>query len=407
MSETALPPDDASVETWRSFAITHAADARLRRAILAAAERAGHETRREILTTLVVRARGQARVDVIERCAKIAASDPPRESLVYALVGELLASSGATRDACVHALGRASDDERHGIALALALTARAPGFRETNERTVAAWDAWHAAHSAVDPLSSLDAREWLHACRVDATKLPVHTDHALLLATAGGSRGTVAHLRALVQHLIATRGSCSPSAARLLAWLARQCTRADAAPASVRHPEWFALAVDALARTATHEAPPSAALSHAIDSFAGDALDRALAFEIVRRLVVDARRAHGEAASALGDGLASVLRAVCAQPDDIAREVHAMLLGRDRDGSLVGSGRWLSDDLRTLVLESALVHEALGARAIALGDIERNGLPAALMPLLRTVASSDTDPVVRQHARQLVRGERV
>jgi hypothetical protein len=47
----------------------------------------------------------------------------------------------------------------------------------------------------------------------------------------------------------------------------------------------------------------------------------------------------------------------------------------------------------------------LAARSVALDDLERHGVPASVVPLLRDIAASDLDPVTRQHARQLARGE--
>jgi hypothetical protein len=209
--------------------------------------------------------------------------------------------------------------------------------------------------------------------------------------------------------VIARRGAATPSAARLLAWLARACTRSDAAPASVRHAAWFATALDALARTAHTNASADAALAHAIACFAGDRFDRELAHGIVRLLVLDARRAPGEAATALGDALAPLLDALVSMSpgDDVARDTVALLLGRDRDGSLLGSARWLSDELRSRVLDTALTQPSLGARTLALDELERHGLPASALPALREIAASDPDPVTRQHARQLARGERL
>ena len=125
--------------------------------------------------------------------------------------------------------------------------------------------------------------------------------------------------------------------------------------------------------------------------------------------MLEARRTPGDASAALGDALGSLLEAlIAAAPTDrVPRDLLSLLLGRDRDGSLLGAARWLSEDPRARVLETALTHRALDALGIALDDLERQGVPAAVIPLLREIAASDPDPITRQHARQLARGERL
>jgi hypothetical protein len=195
----------------------------------------------------------------------------------------------------------------------------------------------------------------------------------------------------------------------LLAWLARASSDSDRAPASVRDSGWFTTAVDALARTSFTIASPEHALRNAAERLAGDGFDRALAQAIVALAIVEARRAHGPTATALADSLHVLLAALVAAPsrDSTARELIAALLGREPTGAYLGSGRWLSDDLRSRVVETALVHGDLRARDLALTDLERNGVLPALTSLLRAIASSDPDPIIRQHARQLARGERL
>lgn len=400
-----LPSANDAPDTWRTFALAHVTDALTRRAVLAAMHTAPDAVRTDVLASLLPHARGQARLDVAARIAALAPTHPPTGALVYALVGEALASSGATRTPCIEALRAARADEIPGIALALAASAEVPGLRERNERERAAW-ALFRADLSLDPFERTDPADALHTWR-RGEPAPAALDHALLLATAGAPRATAEHLRSLAVHVITRRDRATPPAARLLAWLARACTRPDAAPASMRHPAWFPTAVDALARTTHSEAGTLVALRHAAARLAGDRVDRALALAIVRRAILDARRAPGEASAALTDALAPLIESLAASPDgdDVSRDLIALLLGRDRDGSLLGAARWLSEDLRARVLETALAHPLLAARTVALDDLERHGVPASVVPLLRDIATSDLDPVTRQHARQLARGE--
>jgi hypothetical protein len=407
----ALPSLEAGLDAWRTFAVTHAADARTRRAVLASIDSMRDDDATDLLAALIPHTRGQGRLDVVERVARGAKERPPHGALVYVLVGELLASSGATRPGCIEALLGARDDEREAALLAVALAARIPGIRERSDRERSAWSALSQRASS-DPLDGADPSDVMHACRRGGEGLGDVArvlDHALVLCTAGAPRATVTHLRTLAQHVIAARGTASPAAARTLAWLARASTRAESAPASVREAGWFATAVDALARTAIDVASFAPALRYAAESLGGDALDRAVAHAIVARVIVDARRASGPAATAIADTLESLLAALAATPHTVPspRALAMHLLGRDANGSYVGVGRWLTDDLRARILETLLVHADLGARDLALADLERNGDIAALAPILRDIAASDADPVVRQHARQLARGERL
>ncbi len=404
---TVLPAPLDPPEVWRAFALAHVTDAITRRAVLAAMREAPEPVRTEVLAAMLTHARGKARLDVASRIATLAPANPPVGPLVYALVGESLGSSGATRDACLDALVAAHADEQPGIALALAMAARVPGVRERDDRQRAAWEGF-VARVPGDPLGGVAPDRAARAWR-DDEPAPGAFDHALLLDTAGAPRATVDHLRAFAQHVIRRRARATPPAARLLAWLARACARPDAAPASVRHPAWFATAVDALARTAHDAVGPTAALRHGADLLAGDRFDRALCLAIVRFAVLDARRGPGGAATALGDTLPALLESIVRSPgaDAVPRELLALLLGRDGDGGLLGVARWLGDALRARVLETALAHAALDARVTALDDLERHGVPVSVLPWLRDLAASDPDPVTRQHARQLARGERV
>ncbi|MEI8256003.1 MAG: hypothetical protein WCJ30_10065 [Deltaproteobacteria bacterium] len=400
-----IPATLDSPEAWRAFALAHVADTSTRRAVLAAMHAAPESARTEVLAAMLTHARGKARLDVAARIATLARAHPPSGPLVYALVGESLGSSGATREPCLEALAGAHADEQPGIALALAMAASMRGIRERDDRQRAAWDGF-VARVPGDPLDGVAPDRAARAWR-DDEPAPVALDHALLLTTAGAPRATVEHLRAFALHVVTRRGRATPPAARLLAWLARACTRPDAAPASVRHPAWFATAVDALACTAHTAVGASAALRHAADLLAGDRFDRALALAVVRQAVIDARRAPGESARALGDTLGALLEAVVRAPggDTVPRDLLAVLLGRDRDGGLLGVARWLGDPLRARVLETALAHPALGARVVALDDLERLGVPPGVLHSLRDIAASDPDPITRQHARQLARGE--
>lgn len=402
-----LDPPDA----WRAFALAHVTDTSVRRAVLAAMHSALEPVRTDVLSALLTHARGKARLDVAARIAVLSPGHPPAGALVYALVGESLRSSGGSRDACLDALAAAHEEDRPGIALALAMAASLPGVRERDDRQRAAWEGY-VTRTPGNPLGDVTPESAARAWRASEPS-PAALDHALLLASAGAPRATVEHLRAFALRVIQRRERATPPAARLLGWLARACERPDAAPASVRHAAWFATAVDALARTARASVGMFPALRHARELLAGDRFDRALAMAIVRLAVSDAQRARGGTDTALGDALADTLQglleAVVRVPgtDTAPRDLVAMILGRERNDGLRRDPGWLGDVLRAHVLETALVHAALGARVVALDDLERNGVPAVVLPWLRDVAASDPDPVTRQHARQLARGERL
>lgn len=402
-----LPHPDDPPSVWRRFAVTVAPDPAARAALLDALAAQPEATLEAVLPALATRARGRARAEVLEAIAALAPRRPLAPGTVYVLTGELLGSSGATRGPCVRALRTTAPEVQRAVALALSLAVRVPAARGGGERARDGLAVWVQA-GGDDPLRGADPaarwRAWL-----DGGDDEPALDHALLLATAGAPRGAVDQLRAVAAHVIERRGAAGAGAAALLAWLARECTGADDLPASVCHAAWLPVAARALALTALHAAGPAAALSHVAGTLTEGPLERALAAAVLRACVLDARRGPGEAASALGEAVGALTEALAAvQVSDPAwRVIVGLLLGRDRDGALLGAGRWLTEDLRARVHAVALTNPVLGARRLSLADLEAQGVPAAVVPLLREIARTDPDPITRQHAKQLARGERL
>lgn len=401
----ALPHPEDPPTVWRRFAVAMVPDARARKTLLPVLLAQPDEVLAAALPALLCRARGRARVELVCSLAEAAPRRPPAPSTVYALVGELLGSSGETRAPCVAALRCAPEPDRRAVSLALSASARVYAVRNGGEREAAALSEWRRA-GGEDPLEQAEGtslwRAWL-----DAREVPEGLDHALILASAGAPRAVVEQLRRMAGHLIEAGGGASHGAASLLAWLAAECTSADDLPASARNPAWRITAARALALTALRDAGPSSTLRHIAGTLEAGPLERAIALEVLRACVLAARRGPGDAADALSEELPRLTDALAAArvPDPSYAAIVSVLLGRDPAGGVLGAGRWLTEDLRARVHVVALCNAALDARRIALADLEAHGVPPSVLSALREVAREDPDPVTRQHARQLARGQ--
>jgi hypothetical protein len=117
----------------------------------------------------------------------------------------------------------------------------------------------------------------------------------------------------------------------------------------------------------------------------------------------------GDARAALRSTLEKFVESLAAVTvsDPAWRELLALLLGRAPEGRRAGGAPWLTDELRVRLHTVALSHAPLDARRLALTELETRGVPLALVPLLREIARTDPDPITRQHAKQLARGERM
>jgi hypothetical protein len=278
-------------------------------------------------------------------------------------------------------------------------------LRSAGPRERAALDAWLTVGS--DPYADANAADVFHHWR-EAREPDARLDTALVLSTAGAARSAAEQTRALIAHRLRNGALVSNTASSVLRWLGEECDSIDDLPASVRLPGWRSTAAEAIARSALATAGAATTLRHLASRIAEGPFDRALLEATLRACLLDARRGPGESSSALGDAVRELTEALArvGTHDPTYARIVGLLLGRERNGALIGAGRWLTDDLRILVHRTALAHEPLAARDVALGDLASGSVPVALVPLLKEVAHRDPDPAIRERARQLVRDGR-
>ena len=424
----ALPHISDPPEVWRRITVLYARDSAAREQLLRVAQ-SSMTVAQSVWPALLSVLRAKALSDTAARvCQEASVATESSPGVVYALLGLLLGPVDGLRAEASRALRSPTyTAEQAGISLAISLSAHTD-VRGPTARERAALEQWKLA-GGTDPLAGREGAEvWTQW--ISGRERPKGLDYALVLATAGASRAALEQLRSVAEHLCTLWGEASMEVGMLWRWLALGGADGEANTSSGRT-TWDSSGARVVALSATSVLGVVAALSHASATLdEGLDFDRAVLEQLLRGCAREVHKREIEQAESVWWAQAEQLKereafvrsveqavfVLCAtlqkSSTNSAHLLRVLLANEQIVGSATSSSKvvaveseWLSASARLRVLSVALENGALGGRGIALSEMERRGVPSAVLSALKDVARSDPDAITRQHARQLARGE--